>query len=113
MISDIEKAVCLKFKLEKLDLRNHSRRWDVARPRQVAMYLCRQLTNASYPKIGRHFGGRHHTTIIHGERRIKEFLRTTNTMACEVEGVREILQQLPTEKGRAREHAAQPMVVRA
>ncbi len=43
-----------------------------ARPRQVAMYLCKQLTSRSLPEIGRRFGGRDHTTVMHGVRRIEE-----------------------------------------
>lgn len=112
MISDVEQAVCRRFQLTKEDLRSQSRRRVFARPRQIAMYLCRELTKASYPKIGRYFGDRDHTTIIHGRRRIAQLLRETNTMAGDVEGVREILQLLPTEKSRVREYAAQPMVVR-
>jgi chromosomal replication initiator protein len=74
------------------------------------MYLARQLTKASYPHIGRHLGGRDHTTVIHGNRRIIHLMRATNTMACEVEGVREILQGLESSKDRARAFASQPLV---
>jgi chromosomal replication initiator protein len=82
----------------------------IARPRQIAMYLARQLTKMSYPQIGRRLGGRDHTTILHGNRKIIRMLRETNTMAFEVEGVREILQQLEPSKERARFLASRPLV---
>lgn len=99
-IRDIEKAVCLRFKLTSTILKSPCRRRDVARPRQIAMYLARELTPASYPQIGRQLGGRDHTTIIYGKRRIVKLLRETNTMAMEVEAVREILLQLPSHRSR-------------
>jgi hypothetical protein len=91
LVSDIERAVSQKYSLSKAQLRGPSRVRVIARPRQIAMYLARQLTKASYPVIGRHFGGRDHTTILHGYRRIAQLMRETNTMAGEVEDVREIV----------------------
>jgi chromosomal replication initiator protein len=111
LVSDIERAVCLKYSLTKEKLRSHTRIRPVARPRQIAMYLARQITKASYPHIGRHFGGRHHTTAMAGERRIKKMLRETNSMAVEVEGVREILLQMASLKQRLAAAAAKPLVV--
>lgn len=113
LISDIERAVCLRFKLGKTDLHIRTHHWRIARPRQIAMFLCRELTKASFPKIGRHFGGRHHTTVMHGQRRIAELIRESNMMGDDVEGVREILRELPSATAKARALAAQPLVVRA
>ena len=55
------------------------------------MFLAREMTAASFPMIGRHFGGRDHTTIIHGQRRIAALMRTSNEIPYHVEGVREIM----------------------
>lgn len=93
-VRDIEDAVCRRYSLSKTAIRSHDRKRAVARPRQVIMFLSRELTMASYPQIGRHLGGRDHTTILYGNRKIAQLLRETNTMACEVEGVREILRQI-------------------
>lgn len=113
LISDIEIAVCRKFKLRRDELKVRSRVRRIARPRQVAMFLCREMTKASFPKIGRHFGGRHHTTVMHAQRRIAQLLRESNMMGDDVEGVREILQKTPSANAQYRALAAQPLVVRA
>jgi chromosomal replication initiator protein len=72
---DIAAAVCNRFSLRPVDLRSKRRSKNVAVPRQLAMYLCRRLMNASFPHIGELFG-RDHSTVIHAnsvtERRIKE-----------------------------------------
>jgi chromosomal replication initiator protein len=57
------------LKLTELKSRNNSK--SVAMPRQIAMYLCKALTNASLPEIGRSFGGKHHSTVIHSVRKIE------------------------------------------
>lgn len=64
-VDDIQKAVADHFKLRLADMGSPRRAREVARPRQVAMYLCKTLTSKSYPDIGRAFGGRDHTTVIH------------------------------------------------
>jgi chromosomal replication initiator protein len=58
------------LKLAELKSRNNSK--SVAIPRQVAMYLCKNLTHASLPEIGRSFGGKHHSTVIHSIRKIDD-----------------------------------------
>ncbi len=70
-IEQIQKAVATQFKLnvEQLVSKNNARL--VAFPRQVAMYLCKKLTKHSYPEIGRAFGGKHHTTVIHSFEKIQ------------------------------------------
>ena len=57
------------LKLVELKSRNNTR--SIAMPRQVAMYLCKSLTHASLPEIGRSFGGKHHSTVIHSIRKIE------------------------------------------
>ncbi len=91
LVRDIERAVCQKFDITPCDMRGKSRRTRVARPRQVAYFLAREILGASYPKIGKHFGGRDHSTIIHGVRRIRELCLTSNELPNAVQDVREIL----------------------
>ena len=70
-IEDIEKTVAMYFKLSVDELHMKSRAPKVAYPRQIVMYLCRELTSDSFPEIARHFGGLNHTTIIRGYDKIK------------------------------------------
>lgn len=69
-VDDIQKAVCEHYGLTQTDLICERRARAVARPRQIAMWLCKQLTMRSMPDIGRRFGGRDHTTVLHAHRRI-------------------------------------------
>lgn len=71
-IDQIQKAVSDHFELKPLDLVSSRRARAVARPRQIAMYLAKRLTTRSLPEIGRKFGGRDHSTVIHAVRRIEE-----------------------------------------
>ena len=64
----------------------------IARPRQIAMYLAKQLTPRSLPEIGRRFGGRDHTTIMHGVRRIEELMTTDSQMADDLQLLRRQLE---------------------
>ncbi len=64
-----------------------------ARPRQVAMYLAKQLTNRSLPEIGRRFGGRDHTTVMHGVRRIEELKAIDSQIADDIELLRRALEE--------------------
>jgi chromosomal replication initiator protein len=75
-IENIQKTVADYFKIRVADLLSKSRSRSVARPRQVAMALAKELTNHSLPEIGDAFGGRDHTTILHGCRRIEELRGT-------------------------------------
>ncbi len=76
-IDQIQKLVCEHFELKPIDLISARRARAVARPRQIAMYLAKRLTTRSLPEIGRKFGGRDHSTVIHAVRRI-EGLRDTD-----------------------------------
>ncbi|KQT32138.1 chromosomal replication initiator DnaA [Sphingomonas sp. Leaf412] len=90
-IDQIQKAVSDHFELKPLDLVSARRARAVARPRQIAMYLAKRLTTRSLPEIGRKFGGRDHSTVIHAVRRI-EALRDSDR---DVDGaVRVLLGQL-------------------
>jgi len=69
-IDAIQKAVAERFQIKPSQLKEKSNTQKVVRPRQVAMYLVKELTDASLPEIGRAFGGKHHTTVIHSIRKI-------------------------------------------
>ena len=71
-VDEIQKAACEHFGLKQADLLSERRTRAVARPRQAAMWLTKQLTTRSLPDIGRRFGGRDHTTVLHAVRRIDE-----------------------------------------
>lgn len=71
-ITNIQQAVAADFQLRTAQLRGRSNTQAIARPRQVAMYLCRNLTSASLPEIGQAFGGKHHTTVLHATKKIAE-----------------------------------------
>lgn len=69
-IASIQKAVCEYFSISMNELNGKRRDQKVVKPRQVAMFLCKELTGASYPEIGTEFGGRDHTTVMHSCRKI-------------------------------------------
>ena len=70
-IEDIQRAVCAHYRIDKAEMASQRRARAVARPRQVAMYLAKELTPRSFPEIGRRFGGRDHSTVIHAVRTIE------------------------------------------
>jgi chromosomal replication initiator protein len=74
-IEQVQNAVCEWFSLSQADLRGDKRPQSIAYPRHIAMYLCRELTDQSLPKIGAKFGGRDHSTVMHGVRRIGDLIR--------------------------------------
>ena len=70
-IEVIQKHVADFYSLKLSDLKSRNNARSVALPRQIAMYLCKGLTNASLPQIGKSFGGKHHSTVIHSVRKIE------------------------------------------
>ena len=80
-IQNIQKTVAEYYKIKLADLLSKRRNRSVARPRQVAMALAKELTDKSLPEIGDAFGGRDHTTVLHGCRKIKELLKTDVSIA--------------------------------
>src|SRR5258708_24247238 len=72
----IQKRVSEHFNLREQDLKIRSNTRAIAYPRQIAMYIVKQLTTASLPEIGRQFGGKHHTTVLHSINKIEELPRT-------------------------------------
>ena len=75
-VIDIQKGVCEHYHMKMSDIVGARRTKDIARARQVAMYLCKQLTSKSFPDIGKAFGGRDHTTVMHAAKKIEELIRT-------------------------------------
>ena len=92
-IESIQKAVCDFFRIRPNDLRSKRRTRTIALPRQVAMYLCRRYTNASFPVIGDRFGGRDHSTVIHAAQVIERRLREDPTFRATVERLERLLER--------------------
>ncbi len=86
-VDEIQKAVCEHYKMKQADLVSERRTRAVARPRQVAMWLAKALTTRSYPDIGRRFGGRDHTTVLHAVRQIEKLKAIDPAIAGDVEAL--------------------------
>ena len=91
-IDDIQKRVAEHFNVRVADMHSARRARAVARPRQVAMYLAKQLTSRSLPEIGRKFGGRDHTTVMHAVKKIEELKAADNGFAEDVDLLRRMLE---------------------
>jgi chromosomal replication initiator protein len=91
-IDEIQKRVAEHFNIKMAEMTSARRARLVARPRQVAMYLAKQLTSRSLPEIGRKFGGRDHTTVMHAVRKVDELIASDHAFAEDVELLRRSLQ---------------------
>jgi chromosomal replication initiator protein len=91
-IEEIQKRVAAHFNIRMSDMHSARRARSVARPRQVAMYLAKQLTSRSLPEIGRKFGGRDHTTVMHAVRKVDELRDHDSGFAEDVELLRRMLE---------------------
>ncbi len=91
-IEEIQKKVAEHYSIRLTDMSSSRRARAVARPRQVAMYLAKQLTNRSLPEIGRKFGNRDHTTVMHAVSRVTELMERDGTFAEDVELLRRLLE---------------------
>ncbi|WP_170405717.1 chromosomal replication initiator protein DnaA [Ruegeria arenilitoris] len=91
-VEEIQRKVSDYYNIRLSDIIGPKRLRSYARPRQVAMYLCKQLTSRSLPEIGRRFGGRDHTTVMHGVKRIEELKTTDGQIAEDVEMLRRALE---------------------
>jgi chromosomal replication initiator protein len=91
-IDEIQKRVAEHFNIRLADMHSARRARAVARPRQVAMYLCKQLTPRSLPEIGRKFGGRDHTTVMHAVRKVEELQTEDRALAEDIELLRRMLE---------------------
>jgi len=77
-IEMIQKFVADYYHLKVSELKSRNNAKSISMPRQIAMYLCKSLTSASLPEIGRSFGGKHHSTVIHSIRKVED-MRRKNT----------------------------------
>lgn len=91
-IEEIQKKVAEHYSIRLTDMSSARRARAVARPRQVAMYLAKQLTTRSLPEIGRKFGNRDHTTVMHAVSRVQELMERDGTFAEDVELLRRLLE---------------------
>lgn len=92
----IQKGVSEHFHLRELrdqDLKVRSNRQIITFPRQIAMYIVRQLTTASLPEIGRQFGGMHHTTVLHSIKKIEQLRRSDERLNCTITRLMALQQQ--------------------
>ena len=91
-IEEIQKRVAEHFAIRLADMHSPRRARAVARPRQVAMYLSKQLTSRSLPEIGRKFGGRDHTTVMHAVKRIDELRQTDSVLSEDIDLLKRMLE---------------------
>lgn len=88
----IKQAVCRKYNIKLSDMESKKRKREITYPRQIAMYLTRELTDMSLPKIGESFGGRDHTTVLHACDKIAKEMKTNSSIAEEVKSLKNELQ---------------------
>lgn len=93
-IEDIQKVVARHYTVSKNDLLSNRRTRVIVRPRQIAMYLSKILTPRSLPEIGRRFGGRDHTTVLHAVRKIEGMLKEDNMLAQEIELLKRLIHEM-------------------
>ena len=91
-VEEIQRKVSDHFNIRLSDMLGPKRVRTLARPRQIAMYLSKQLTSRSLPEIGRRFGGRDHTTVMHGVKKIEELMVTDSQIADDIELLRRSLE---------------------
>ena len=87
-ISSIQRAVCAAFEIRMVELVSERRFKEWVLPRQVAMYLCKVMSPRSLPDIGRRFGGRDHTTVLHAVRKIEALIQTDPDIAATIAEIR-------------------------
>ncbi|WP_234053616.1 MULTISPECIES: chromosomal replication initiator protein DnaA [unclassified Xanthobacter] len=92
-VDDILRIVAKHYNVSRADLLSQRRTANVVKPRQVAMYLAKTLTLRSLPEIGRRFGGRDHTTVLHAVRKIDRLIATDRALADEVEVLKRAVQE--------------------
>jgi chromosomal replication initiator protein len=90
-VAEIQREVAERFGTPLIDMVSQRRAAKICRPRQVAIYLARHLTVLSLPAIGRHFGGRDHTTIMHAIKRIEELASSDADFGERVASLRKAL----------------------
>jgi chromosomal replication initiator protein len=94
-IEDIQRVVARHYNVSKTELLSNRRTRTIVKPRQVAMYLSKVMTPRSLPEIGRRFGGRDHTTVLHAVRKIETLTTSDNTLAQELELLKRLIAEQP------------------
>ena len=84
-IEMIQKTIADHFKMRVQDLKSKNNSKSVAMPRQICMYLCKKLTGASLPQIGREFGDKHHTTVLHSVNKIENLVHQDRELAKQIQ----------------------------
>ncbi|MGH2120263.1 helix-turn-helix domain-containing protein, partial [Aerococcus sp. L_32] len=92
-IPNILETVAQYFNLQVSDLKGKKRVRQIVVPRQIAMYLSRELTDASLPKIGQEFGGKDHTTVLHAYDKIKKDIDEKSELERDVDSIRRLLEK--------------------
>lgn len=92
-IEDIQRLVANHYNVSRADILSSRRTATVVRPRQIAMYLAKSLTLRSLPEIGRRFGGRDHTTVLHAVRKIEGMVSINQELAVEIDHLKRMLQE--------------------
>ena len=92
-IAKIQKTVAEFFQISAEDIKSKKRSSNIAFPRQIAMYLCRKLTNESFPKIGTEFGGKDHSTVMHSVEKIEMEIKSNKDLAGIVEKLEKDIKQ--------------------
>jgi chromosomal replication initiator protein len=92
-IEDIQKVVAGHYNVSKHDLLSARRTRAIVRPRQIAMYLAKTMTPRSFPEIGKRFGGRDHTTVLHAVRKVEELAAADTVLAQEIELLKRLIQE--------------------
>jgi chromosomal replication initiator protein len=91
-VEEIQQIVCKHFSVTKADLLSSCRARTLVRPRQIAMYIAKVITGRSLPEIGRRFGNRDHTTVLHAVRKIEDMVTKDKVLAQEVELLKSLIQ---------------------
>jgi chromosomal replication initiator protein len=95
-LDDVERAVCAALGIQGDLLRSKKRGWMVSHPRMLAMYLARKHTRATYSEVGKHFGGRNHSTVVAGEKKVRQWLAEAATLPLGKQAVpvRDLLERI-------------------
>jgi chromosomal replication initiator protein len=91
-IPQVQKAITEYYSLKPNDLKAKSRRRNLVIPRQLAMYLCREITDESLPGIGKAFGGRDHSTVIHACQKVKSDIETNTKLYTDMNAIKKMLE---------------------
>jgi len=92
-VEDIQKLVCKQYNVSKQDLLSARRTRSIVWPRQIAMFLCKAMTPRSLPEIGKRFGDRDHTTVLHAVRKVEDLIGKNDSIAHEIETLKRDLSE--------------------